>query len=131
MKPSVRIGIVAATTVAAVGLSISPALADVDFGDRGVPVWCAQHVVHSYFHISIGGSEDSIFGSGTESGVKTYQSLKRTLRVDGIVGPNTGHAMRLDVDAIHHTAIQDHDTTQVNDTQHWLNTCPQAASVYN
>jgi peptidoglycan hydrolase-like protein with peptidoglycan-binding domain len=131
MRNALRTGVIAATAVAAVALSISPAMADVNYGDRGVPVWCAQHVVHTYFGIGIGGSEDSIFGNGTRNGVKNYQARKGNLSVDGMVGPNTGHAMRLDVNAIHRDAIQDHNTSLINDTQHWLNTCPSASSVYN
>jgi peptidoglycan hydrolase-like protein with peptidoglycan-binding domain len=124
--------------VASLGLATTVALAgdnnhngQVDFGDTGRAVWCAQHVVHTYAGISIGSSgEDSDFGANTRQGVRNYQTIEH-LGVDGQVGPITGHDMRLFVNDLHRQAIQDHDNALVQDTTNWLNLCPTASSVFN
>ncbi len=129
---------IVAAVVASLGLATTVALAgdnnhngQVDYGDTGTAVWCAQHVVHTYAGISVGRSgEDSDFGSSTRQGVRDYQS-RNSLGVDGQVGPLTGHNMRGFVNQLHHQAIQDHDNALVQDTLHWLNICPSAASVFN
>jgi peptidoglycan hydrolase-like protein with peptidoglycan-binding domain len=133
-----RGAIIASTVVTSLGLAATVALAgdnnhngQVDFGDTGLAVWCAQHVVHTYAGIGIGsGGEDSQFGSATRQGVRTYQA-RESLGIDGQVGPLTGHDMRSFVNALHRQAIQDHDNALVQDTTHWLNVCPTASSVFN
>lgn len=105
----------------------------IDLGDTGTAVWCVQHVVHSYFGISIGPrNEDSSFGPNTERGVRTYQGppYHTNLSVDGQVGSQTGHAMLTDVNTVRRNASQHGDTATFDDTTHWLNTCIPASGVF-
>lgn len=133
-----RIAVTGATILGFLGVTATAALAvdrnrigQVDRGDTGVPVWCAQHVVHTYNGISIGSSgEDSDFGSATESGVKTYQARKGGLLVDGVVGNNTGHAMFVEVTALKISLMQHGDPSGAAEAQSWLTTCHNAFPVY-
>ena len=133
-----RAATIAAVVATSLGLATAVALAadnnhngQIDYGDTGGPVWCAQHVVHTYARIGIGASgEDGQFGAATRQGVRTYQSREH-LGVDGQVGPITGHNMRLFVNDLHRRATLEHDNALVQDTTTWLNACPPAASVFN
>lgn len=134
-----HIAIVAATIAGFLGMTATAAVAgdtnhngQVDIGDTGYPVWCAQHVVHTYGGIDIGPSgEDWDFGRATKRGVMTYQARAGGLLIDGIVGVNTGHKMRLDVNSLHRLALAEGDEALRIDTSQWLNTCPSAFPVYN
>jgi peptidoglycan hydrolase-like protein with peptidoglycan-binding domain len=123
------------TTVGAIAagmlmISAAVASADINEGDQGKPVWCVQHVVHTYAGISIGPSgEDSDFGSNTKRGVVTYQTQMGVTH-DGQVGPVTGHVMFQDVTNIHRVAKQTGDTGLFNDTGRWLSDCPRASSYF-
>ncbi len=131
------VGIVAAGTLA---LSAGVALAvdnnhngQIDYTDNGLEVWCVQHVVHSYFGISIGpDNEDWDFGRDTERGVKKYQGppYHSNLSIDGQVGVHTGHAMYTDVQSIRRTASQTGETALFRDTGDWLNKCTGASSLF-
>jgi peptidoglycan hydrolase-like protein with peptidoglycan-binding domain len=44
-------------------------------------------------------SEDVIFGPNTKTAVRTFQSLKKHLKVDGIYGPNTHAALSKEVNS--------------------------------
>jgi peptidoglycan hydrolase-like protein with peptidoglycan-binding domain len=111
-------------------ISAAAASADINQGDHGKPVWCVQHVVHTYAGISIGPSgEDSDFGPGTKRGVVTYQT-QMGVDHDGQVGPVTGHVMFQDVTNVHRIAKQTGDTQLSQDTGSWLSDCPRASSYF-
>jgi peptidoglycan hydrolase-like protein with peptidoglycan-binding domain len=121
------IGVIAAGTLV---ISAAVASADINRGDTGKPVWCVQHVVHTYAGIGIGSSgEDSQFGAATERGVRTYQS-RMNVDDDGQVGTITGHVMFQDVTNVHRIAHQTGDTALFNDTGNWLRDCPRASSYF-
>jgi peptidoglycan hydrolase-like protein with peptidoglycan-binding domain len=140
-RPLVRGAVVGIIAAGSLVLGTGAALAgdnnhngQIDRGDTGTAVWCVQHVVHSYFGISVGSSgEDSSFGPGTERGVRIYQGppYHTNLAVDGQVGRATGHAMLTDVNTVRRNASQHGDTATFNDTSHWLATCPPASSVFS
>lgn len=112
-------------------ISTAVASADINRGDKGKPVWCVQHVVHTYAGISVGPSgEDSDFGSNTEKGVVTYQKQMDAKPYDGQVGNITGHVMFQDVTNIHRVAKQTGDTQLYQDTGSWLSDCPRASSYF-
>jgi len=85
-----RIGLVAAGACLALLMQAPPALAYTAFyptqslGNRGVDVVAIQ--------LLVGVPADGVFGSGTDSAVKAFQS-GRGLTADGIVGPATWSAM--------------------------------------
>ncbi|MBX6724144.1 MAG: penicillin-insensitive murein endopeptidase [Dactylosporangium sp.] len=58
-------------------------------GNRGVDTLAVQYLLQAH---GISVTADGVFGSDTESAVRTFQS-RRGLAVDGIVGPNTWNAL--------------------------------------
>jgi len=111
-------------------VSAAVATADINEGDKGKPVWCVQHVVHTYAGIDIGPSgEDGDFGLKTKAGVQTYQR-QMGIGHDGQVGPETGHVMFQDVTNIHRVAKQTGDTHLYQDTGSWLSDCPRASGYF-
>jgi peptidoglycan hydrolase-like protein with peptidoglycan-binding domain len=85
-----RVGLVAVGVCLALLMQATPALAYTAFlptqsvGNRGVDVQAIQRL--------LGISADGVFGSGTESAVRSFQS-SRGLAADGIVGPATWTAL--------------------------------------
>jgi peptidoglycan hydrolase-like protein with peptidoglycan-binding domain len=85
-----RLGLLAVGVCLALVTQASPALAYTAFlptqsvGNRGVDVTAIQ--------LLLGISADGVFGSGTESAVRSFQSA-RGLAVDGVVGPATWAAL--------------------------------------
>lgn len=92
----VRLGIVLAAAVVALGGVTAPADAYSNAffhtqsrGNRGVDTLAVQYLLQARGYSL---SADGIFGSGTESVVKSFQS-SRGLTADGIVGSNTWSAL--------------------------------------
>ncbi|MFF2149635.1 peptidoglycan-binding protein [Kitasatospora sp. NPDC058190] len=79
----------AATTGLAGSASAAPGASWLGYGytTSGPGVRCAQAAINSWDGAGL--SQDGVFGPDTEAAVRQFQS-ERGLRVDGIVGPQTG-----------------------------------------
>jgi peptidoglycan hydrolase-like protein with peptidoglycan-binding domain len=96
---------------------------DITRGDRGPAVVCAQQAV-IYTGGSVGSSgADGDFGSGTYSGVRSYQSRTGGLTVDGKVGYNTGGAMATDIRQLRLAYHHEGDRTGESQMVNWLTRC--------
>lgn len=96
MRLLARLSLTAATVLASVAVAVTPAQAYANAffhtqstGNRGADVLAIQHLLNQAGQ-SV--STDGIFGSGTATAVKNFQSAKG-LGADGIVGPNTWGAL--------------------------------------
>lgn len=90
-----RAALVAATAVIGTGLAIAPqataatTVADISVGSSNHHgVWCVQAGINAHYGKKIVDT-DGEFGSKTKSAVEKYQTDEK-VRVDGIVGPQTG-----------------------------------------
>jgi hypothetical protein len=130
-----RGGVVAAATGGAMALMMSAAFAgfggdnnrdgQIDQGDTGGAVVCAQQAV-IYTGGSVGSSgADGQFGPATKAGVVRYQEQPHAIVLlhDGKVGFNTGGVMASDIRALRVSFHQHGDTTNEAKMVSWLNRC--------
>jgi hypothetical protein len=132
-----RVGIVAVGAAAVLGLGMSSAYAwsgdnnhngQIDRGDYGAAVKCAQQAV-IYDGFSVGPTgPDSSFGWATYNGVWAYQrnnrdTSGRPLGVDGQVGRFTGGAMTADIRRYRDIARSTGETAEEAKMTDWLNRC--------
>jgi peptidoglycan hydrolase-like protein with peptidoglycan-binding domain len=100
----------------------------IDYGDRGAAVECAQQAaIYDGFSVGSTGA-DGKFGWATHNGVRAYQTYNRdpsgaALSVDGQVGPRTGGAMTADVRRYRDIARSTGETAEEARMNDWLSRC--------